>query len=302
MARRRKKIEEHENHERWLVSYADFITLLFAFFVVMYSISSVNDGKYRVLSSSLESAFSGSPRSAEPMQIGELSRGEGEASSQPGIPDVPIFNIELPGLPDYTPPPVPEDTIQTINELSQQLSSALADLIDSDDVTIKKGDDWLELEMKSNVLFGSGDARLETQAVPIIGKIAAILQSSANPIHIEGFTDNNPINTPRFPSNWELSAARAASVVQLLERYGLDPSRMTAIGYGEYKPIADNTTEEGRKKNRRVVLVLLGHDQSRRSLDVFDPSSKELVPSTPTSATEPADKSPAVTSLTEPKV
>jgi chemotaxis protein MotB len=290
MGRRRRKVEEHENHERWLVSYADFITLLFAFFVVMYSISSVNEGKYRVLSNSLESIFSDSTRSAEPVQIGELSRGEGVISAQPGISDVPIFNIELPSIPNYTPPPVAEETIQTINELSQQLSSTLADLIDSDDVTIKKGDDWLELEMKSNVLFDSGEARLETQAVPIIGEIAAILQSSANPIHVEGFTDNNPINTPRFPSNWELSAARAASVVHLLERYGLNPSRMTAIGYGEFKPIADNATEEGREKNRRVVLVLLGHEESRRSLDVFDPTKKEVVPSSPISQADDISK------------
>lgn len=286
---RRRKVEEPENHDRWLVSYADFITLLFAFFVVMYSISSVNEGKYRVLSNSLESVFTGSPRSEEPVQIGELSRGEGEMSPKPGIPDVPIFNIELPSIPDYTPPPVPEETIRSINELSEQLSSTLSDLIDSDDVSIKKGDDWLELEMKSNVLFGSGDARLETQAVPIIGKIAAILKTSANPIHVEGFTDNNPINTPRFPSNWELSAARAASVVHLLERYGLNPSRMSAIGYGEFKPIADNATEEGRKTNRRVVLVLLGHEESRRSLDVFDPTSKEVVPSSSSPTSQATD-------------
>jgi chemotaxis protein MotB len=286
---RRRKVEEPENHDRWLVSYADFITLLFAFFVVMYSISSVNEGKYRVLSNSLESVFTGSPRSEEPVQIGELSRGEGEMTPKPGIPDIPIFNIELPSIPDYSPPPVPEETIRSINELSEQLSSTLSDLIDSDDVSIKKGDDWLELEMKSNVLFGSGDARLETQAVPIIGKIAAILKTSANPIHVEGFTDNNPINTPRFPSNWELSAARAASVVHLLERYGLNPSRMSAIGYGEFKPIADNATEEGRKKNRRVVLVLLGHEESRRSLDVFDPTSKEVVPSSSSPTSQATD-------------
>lgn len=136
---RRKKVEEHENHERWLVSYADFITLLFAFFVVMYSISSVNEGKYRVLSSSLEAVFADSPRSAEPVQVGELSRGDGEISAQPGQPEDPVFKIELPEIPDYTPPPVPEETIKTINDLSQQLSSTLSDLIDSDDVTIKKG-------------------------------------------------------------------------------------------------------------------------------------------------------------------
>jgi chemotaxis protein MotB len=150
------------------------------------------------------------------------------------------------------------------------MNNALSELIDDENVSIKKGDDWLEVEIKSNVLFNSGQARLENSAVPIIGKIAAILNTSANPLQVEGFTDNNPINTPRFPSNWELSAARSASVVHLLERYGLKPERMSAIGYGEFKPIADNSTEEGRRKNRRVVLVVLGQDDSRRDVEVFD--------------------------------
>jgi chemotaxis protein MotB len=275
---RRKKHEEHENHERWLVSYADFITLLFAFFVVMYSISSINEGKYRVLSSSLEAVFSEQARSLDPIQEGEVSRGRGEASPSPGKPIQPDFQIELPEAP-YTPPPVPEETIRTINEISQQMYSALSDLIEDEDVVIKKGDDWLEVEIKSNVLFDSGQARLEKNAVPIIGKIARILNTSANPIQVEGFTDNNPINTPRFPSNWELSAARSATVVHLLERYGLNPDRLSAIGYGEFKPIADNGTEEGRRKNRRVTLVVLGKDDSRRSLDIYDDiSQQENVP------------------------
>ena len=277
---RRKKHEEHENHERWLVSYADFITLLFAFFVVMYAISSVNEGKYRVLSDTLNAVFSDPVRSKNPIQIGELSRGQGEESPEPGDPLEPTFEIELPDVPDQPPPPPPAsaDDVKTINDLTQQLTSTLSELIESEDVIITKGDDWLELEIKSRVLFESGEARLARPAVPIIGEIASILQSSANPIQVEGFTDNNPINTPRFPSNWELSAARAASVVHLLDRYGIQPDRMSAIGYGEYKPVADNDTEEGRQKNRRVVLVVLGRDGSRRDLDVFDPNLNSIAP------------------------
>jgi chemotaxis protein MotB len=266
---RRKKHEEHENHERWLVSYADFITLLFAFFVVMYSISSVNEGKYRVLSETLEAVFTEVSRTDDPIQVGEISRGEGERTPSPGKPDKPDFQIELPNTP-YNPPPS-EEEIRTINDLTEQFSEALADLIETEDVIIKKSDDWLELEMKSSVLFQSGDARLERSAVPIIGKIAEILNTSGNPVQVEGFTDNQPIQTPRFPSNWELSAARAASVVHLLDRYGIQPDRMSAIGYGEYKPVADNSTESGRQKNRRVVLVVLGRDNSRRDLNTFTP-------------------------------
>ncbi|MBN46003.1 MULTISPECIES: flagellar motor protein MotD [unclassified Methylophaga] len=266
---RRKRHEEHENHERWLVSYADFITLLFAFFVVMYSISSVNEGKYRVLSETLESVFSQPTRSSDPIQIGEVSRGQGERVASPGKPEVPDFEIELPELPRERPP-VSEQSLRTINDISQQLSNALADLITNEDVSIKQTEDWLEVEINSNFLFASGDARLAREAVPVIGQIADVLALVANPLQVEGFTDDQPINTPRFPSNWELSAARAASVVNLLDRFGIQPGRMSAIGYGEFKPIADNETELGRQKNRRVVLVILGSQESRRTLEVFD--------------------------------
>lgn len=282
---RRKKHEEHENHERWLVSYADFITLLFAFFVVMYAISSVNEGKYRVLSETLNAVFSDPVRSKNPIQMGEISRGVGEESPSPGAPLEPTFQIELPDVP-HRPPPASAEDIKTINDLSQQFSTTLSDLIASEDVTIKQGEDWLELEIKSRVLFESGEARLERAAVPILGEIADILQSSANPIQVEGFTDNNPISTPRFPSNWELSAARAASVVHLLDRYGIEPNRMSAIGYGEYKPVADNDTEAGRQKNRRVVLVILGRDGSRRDLNVFNPDAPHELPAEPQTATD----------------
>jgi len=267
MARRKKKVEEHVNHERWLVSYADFITLLFAFFVVMYSISSVNVGKFRVLSDTLEAVFTDPKKSVDPIQIGELSRGEDKKQKNVDPRPEPAQIIELP-----VAPIVPEETIRTINDISNQLNDALLEQIENDDVNIKKGEDWIELEIKSNVLFFSGESKLEKDAVPIIGKVADILRQSANPIQVEGFTDNQPINTPRFPSNWELSAARAASVVHLLDRYGLNPARMSAIGYGQFKPVADNRTKEGRQKNRRVVLVILGSDESRRSLEAFSPN------------------------------
>jgi len=278
---RRKRQEEHVNHERWLVSYADFITLLFAFFVVMYSISSVNEGKYRVLSDTLEAVFSDSSRSLDPIQVGEIRKGQGESSPEPGSSgDKPLNVIELEVIETYTPPPVSDEIIETIDNISEQFNHALSDMIENEDVSIKRGEDWLELEIKSNVLFESGESRLERAAVPVVGKIADILNTSANPIQVEGFTDNNPIRTPKFPSNWELSAARAASVVHLLNRYGVEPSRMSAIGYGEFKPIADNSTESGRQKNRRVVLVVLGSQESRRDIEVFTEPTPNQAPAT----------------------
>ncbi len=301
---RRKRHEEHENHERWLVSYADFITLLFAFFVVMYAISSVNEGKYRVLSETLETVFTKPNRSAEPIQIGELSRGEGPRVAAPGTPEMPIFEIELPEIPQQ--PQLGEDnnqddgqldvnTHEDIEQLNEQLSSALSVLIENEDVIIKQTEDWLEVEIKSNFLFGSGEARLASDAVPVIGQIADVLAPVANPIQVEGFTDNIPISTPRFPSNWELSASRAASVVNLMSRFGVEPERMSAIGYGEFKPIADNDTEIGRQKNRRVVLVILGSQDSRRTLEVFgddtSPQNDLLTPLIDESAVPATDNS-----------
>lgn len=265
MARRRRH-EDPENQERWLVSYADLMTLLFAFFVVMYSISSVNEGKYRVLSDTLEGVFSQSARSADPIQIGALSRGEGERVASPGKPELPVYEVELPELPQH-PPPV---DLRAIEAISDQLNSVLSTLIDSEDVVIRQNGDRLEVEFKSSFLFASGDARLSREAVPAIGQIADVLSPVANPMQVEGFTDNEPINTARFPSNWELSAARAASVVNLMDRFGVAPSRMSAVGYGEYQPIADNSSETGRQKNRRVVLVVKGNEESRQTLEAIN--------------------------------
>lgn len=272
---RRRKVEEHVNHERWLVSYADFITLLFAFFVVMYSISSVNTGKYRVFSDTLESEFSKPTNSPQPI-IEEAIKSEAPKEPEKIVTEQIEKIVEV-----YTPPTPSKKTIQTIKNISDKLHSKLVKHIDNEDVIIKEGKDWLELEIKSRVLFYSGEARLGKSAVPIIGKISDILRSSQNLIQVEGFTDNNPINTLQFPSNWELSAARAASVVHLLDRYGLDPERLSAIGYGQFKPIASNKTEKGRNDNRRVVLVILGDDKNRRTINVYQPSldKTKLLPS-----------------------
>lgn len=276
---RRRKVEEHVNHERWLVSYADFITLLFAFFVVMYSISSVNTGKYRVFSDTLESQFSEPVRTPDP--IGNQSNNEDEKKlSKKDILEQVDKIVEV-----YTPPAPSEETIETIKDISKKLHSKLEEQIEDEDIIIKEGEDWLELEIKSSVLFYSGEARLGKSAIPIIGKVADILRPSKNLIQVEGFTDNNPINTSQFPSNWELSAARAASVVHLLDRYGLNPDRLSAIGYGQFKPIADNRTEKGRNDNRRVVLVILGKNDNRRTIDVYKPPSKK-----PKSSLKPVSK------------
>jgi chemotaxis protein MotB len=256
---RKPKHEEHENHERWLVSYADFITLLFAFFVVMYAISSVNEGKYRVLSSSLVRAFSHPKKTIEPIQYGTPLRAP---IVQHDAMDSKEDTVNRSGV-DHQIMPTPGE-IAEMQKLADQIAYNLKDLIDKELIAVKKTNLGLEIEIKSNVLFASGVAKLSQQAVLPLKKIAAILSKTPNDINVEGYTDNVPISTPSFPSNWELSAARAASVVRLFTQSDVDPVRLKAIGFGEYHPIADNATEQGRNKNRRVTIMVLNKADAKR--------------------------------------
>jgi len=241
---RKQPHEEHENHERWLVSYADFITLLFAFFVVMYSISSVNEGKYRVLSDSLTSAFRNAPSSLNPVQVGKPLRSPTQNSQL----------VEVPGTTE----------LMNLQDIEHEMKDALDDLMEQDLATVTRGEDWVQVDIKTSVLFTSGKADLTAAAKPVLLKVAKVLERHPNPLQVEGFTDNVPINTRIFPSNWELSAARAASVVHLFARMGVKPEQMAAVGYGEFRPIADNKTADGRQRNRRVVVVVLENRQVKR--------------------------------------
>jgi chemotaxis protein MotB len=276
---RRRRREEHENHERWLVSYADFITLLFAFFVVMYSVSSVNEGKFRVLSDSLVATFNDPKRSLEPVQIGELVRSPSLDAVDERSRPVPI-EIGAPGpASESGESAAAEDgaaagaqqvdaPMADIDTVAAQVQERMAPLIEEDLVKVRRMDEWLEVEFNTSILFESGAALLSGDAVSLLTEVASLLKAFPNPIQVEGFTDDIPIRTPQFPSNWELSAARAASVVHLFTKVGIRPQRMVAIGYGEHRPVADNQTSDGRSRNRRVVLVIPAADDTRRILDL----------------------------------
>lgn len=254
--RRRSSVSIDVKHDRWLVSYSDFVTLLFAFFVVMYSISQVNEGKYKVLSDTLIEAFSVPESAINPIQIGEPTR-----SVSPNA-------IEL------SEPTEQEDTEEIrvpMNtdwmEIEEQISEQFTDLIDDNLLTVNSNELWLELELNSNILFPTASADPSLQAKGIFEEIASLFSPYANPVQVEGFTDNIPISNRRFSSNWELSAARAASVVKLLAANGVEPGRLSAVGRGEFQPIADNNTSEGRAKNRRVVVMLSKQGSSRPQIN-----------------------------------
>ncbi|MCP5417710.1 MAG: flagellar motor protein MotD [Chromatiaceae bacterium] len=252
---RRRKREEQSNTERWLVSYADFITLLFAFFVVMYSISSVNEGKYRVLADTLTNAFDAPVQSPNPVVVGEAVR---TLIPQPGefadLAPVEVTPVER--LPD-------QNDTAALYRIQANLNLALEPFIDQELVKVTRTERGIEVEMQSEMLFKSGSASLSRSAFKALQDIAAIVRSVPNKINVEGHTDNVPIKTISFPSNWELSAARAASVVHVLAKLGVESPRMAATGYGEYQPIQENDSEEGRQANRRVALVIMAGDYER---------------------------------------
>jgi len=256
MSRRKRRHEEHENTDRWLVSYADFITLLFAFFVVMYSMSSINEGKYRVLSDTMEEAFKTPPKSPEPIQIGE------ERKTLKTV-ETTIEEINLVGI-----KPTISPQSRQLERISNELQHNLAPLVDKKLVKITRDKLWVKVEMNNRILFASGSARLTERGYPILEELAEVVRDLPNHIDVEGHTDNRPIRTSIYPSNWELSAARAASVVHLFTRNGVDPKRLSAIGYGQYRPVADNATAQGRRSNRRVVMVILADKNARRMLEI----------------------------------
>jgi len=269
---RKHKHEEHQNHEAWAIPYGDLVTLLLALFVVMYAVSSVNEGKYRVLADAMAEAFGGPPRSMKPVQLGQKQHGEEaprpiSVPTPKGAPSKPSGGIDpqlhnpfvQPFKQSLKQPPNAAEARarESLRRMGDAVEQAMGDLIARDLVVVKRTELWLEIEIRTDILFGSGVAGVAETALPVLARLAEILKPFGNALRIEGHTDNVPINTVAFPSNWELSAARAASVVHLFMRQGVDPARMTVAGFGEYKPAGDNSTVEGRNRNRRVVIVVL---------------------------------------------
>lgn len=280
MARHRKRfIEDAEHQDRWMVSFADFITLLFAFFVVMYSISSVNKGKYETFSESLDEALFHNEKALK-----EIKVKKGAEPIQVGAVPTRIQPIELPNLVTVTEEEhqLSEEIMEEkrrLNEVSDEFQRALQPFVESQLVGIKKHDFWVELEMNSELLFASGKAELSSKALPVLAKVAEVVREVPNVINIEGYTDDVPISTGIYPSNWDLSSARATSVVKELVKNNIPPTRLSAVGYGEFHPVGDNTNENGRFKNRRVVLVLMSQAFARYGMtDVQRAKALKLAP------------------------
>lgn len=259
----RRRIEEQNLHaQRWVISYADFITLLFAFFVVMYAISSVNEEKYKQVTDSLSGVFSGPEGDVE-------SAIEGETETDPA--GIGMFrggekNSRTPTVKIIQPKPENSAVLKAIGE---QMEVQFKKLISSGHVSVQSNNLWVALELGAKLVYPEGGGLPAITSDPVFERVARILNQYDNPIHVEGYTDNQFISTDEYPSNWELSAARAAGVVRILELNGVKPQRMAAVGFGEYQPLADNETEDGRKMNRRIVIVVTRDRKTQRIVSAF---------------------------------
>ncbi|MEA3150777.1 MAG: chemotaxis protein MotB [Gammaproteobacteria bacterium] len=263
---RKKKHEEHVNSEAWAIPYGDLVTLLFALFTVMYAMSSVNEGKFRVLSDSMIAAFNGAPKSMQPVNIGDKQPGKGGDKPLVGVTPTALMKIKQQFNPggDMAPrdPTMDEGSPYegqpgALIRMERQVQNAMQALIDAKMVSVRRENMWLEIEINTDILFPSGAGDFTPAAQPVLDKLAQVLQPFPNPIRVEGHTDNRPIRTAAFPSNWELSAGRAASVVHEFTRAGIDPLRLEIVGFGEFHPRQSNDSVEGRNANRRVSILVL---------------------------------------------
>ncbi|GHG69602.1 cell envelope biogenesis protein OmpA [Alishewanella longhuensis] len=255
--RRLRQQPEREELDRWLVSYADYMTLMFALFVVLYALSLLKQDEFNALTESITKIFEKSPRqdslgpaSSLPPVSGNSEFGfSGAAVNQPSTPKE-VANATT--LSDVRQ----QHLGSPLQLIEQDLRLALSDLIGQGVAKLIQDDDWLVIELNSGLLFASGSATATNSARTVLQEISKIINPINNFLRVRGYTDNIPIRNEVFSSNWELSVARATSVLRILETLGTPSHRMAIEGFGEYYPTADNATASGRAENRKVVIAI----------------------------------------------
>ncbi|HEV2264754.1 MAG TPA: flagellar motor protein MotB [Stellaceae bacterium] len=246
--RRRRHEDRHENHERWIISYADFMTLLFATFVMLYAISSVNTSKYRILQQVFAEAF-----------LGKMVHEDAGLQPQKG------------GVFDHLSAPVPvpqrnispqlqnqiEQRIRQLEKIYDRLTNQFQGLIQKDLVHVVRQPNGVVIDINATLLFTSGSAALTPQALTILDQVGKALVDVPYIVQVNGFTDDAPIHNGQFDSNWDLSATRAISVVKRFVADGIAPDRLVGAGYGEYHPVAPNDSLANMARNRRVSIIVI---------------------------------------------
>lgn len=259
--RRKAKSEEHENHERWLITYSDLITLLMVFFVIMYSMSRLDSVKYAAMANSLSMVLQGQNtslfESPGPSVVtgnsGEQNQAEAAVAEQAQLEQIKSI------VEDYLRQ---QEAEQASGKQGEQIVTKLSDY-----VSIMEQERGLVISFKDSLLFRSGSDQINPVAATIIKQVGKSMADIPNYIRVEGHTDNLPINSEKFPSNWELSVLRATNVVHILQsQAGIPPDRLSVIGYGEYRPLVANEDDKSRSMNRRVDIVIL-----KKKYDYFEP-------------------------------
>jgi chemotaxis protein MotB len=261
----RKRKPEHANHERWLVSYADFITLLFAFFVVLYASSAADKNKMSALAEAIENAFQTMGAMPGSTLGPPLDRSSGTAGSTDKSKHVASRPEELARL--VAPPKKLSSAEQgaPVDLLKVELEKLLQPEIQRRSVALRIGPEGLVISLRELGFFPSGSATVRSEAKPTIERIAELLRSKDCMLRVEGHTDNVPIHTDRFNSNWELSTTRATEIVKLLiDDYRFPSENLSAAGFGEYHPIAGNDSAAGRSLNRRVDIIILSQRRTQQ--------------------------------------
>ena len=254
----KKKHPEHINHERWLVSYADFITLLFAFFVVMFAVSQVDSKKVGRFSESFERALESNAFNSKGKGLLPSERPQRKSPPQKDNKVAPVKSGVLPGE---------KQQIRVNLQKRAQMAKVLNGL------SILEIHGELVLRLPERLMFAVGDAQISEDGRMALGLIADEVASRHIRLRVEGHTDNAPIRTARFPSNWELSTTRATSVVAfLVDTKKIDPARLSAAGYGQYHPVAENDSTEGRAMNRRVDIVVVAEEAEPEDAPEPEPS------------------------------
>lgn len=249
MARQPRRQNE-ENHDRWLISYSDFITLLFALFVVLYAISKVDEGKYKVFGNSLSFAFGS-------IALGKPKPGTADSAHPVAMNGQDSLLKALVEKRDARLAEQQRKLNEAMQTLANNMNKVLAPLVKSKQVSVTQTPKGVVVDINASALFEQGEATLQRSALKTLGEVAKVLGTGADAVEVEGHTDDIPIFTPQYPSNWELSAARASSVVRLFIEQGVAAERLRAVGLASFHPITSNDTAEGRARNRRVTVTIV---------------------------------------------
>ncbi len=267
--RARRHLVEHENVERWLVSYADYMTLLFALFVVLYAMAMVNEEPFETATESIGKVFQANEEQPKNRGHGDDILPVNSAKTKKRLYGNGILTDAGPELVtgEVTLSNVSDAQVgTTLTSLEKDLHEALYELVESGYAQLQIDGDWLEIELNSGLLFPSGSSSPTNAAKDILLVISQVIADASNYIRVRGYTDNQAIETEIFSSNWELSVFRATAILRELEKLSLNPAQMAIEGYGQYYPSADNATATGRAKNRRVVIAISKYGLEKASL------------------------------------